>query len=185
MFPVVKPLTRRMLQAYSPVKPSPLSRVLTVDRTSPPHKALFISAANLEDSFDSTAMETSAKRRGPLATLMEEDWAKLLEDLGKGKEVAKEVTLGEELGISMEGDPDPPLKARNGPLSPRKAKPSTTKTAATTMSATHRARAKVEVKKPPTTAATRDKGKAEDTPQEKVGVKQTRGCGPGWTKRIL
>ena len=170
-FPVAKPLAQRMLHAYSPVKPSPLSRVHTVDRASPPREPPFISAGNPEDPFDSTAMDTSAERRAPLATLMEEDWAKPLEDLGKGKE--KEMTLEEELGISMEVDPDPPLKARNTPTSPRKAKPSTTKKAAAATSATLKAKPKVEVKKPPTTATTRDKGKTKDAPQEKVPAKPT------------
>ena len=38
------------------------------------------------------AMDISIKKRLPLATLME-DWAKLLEGLGKGKEVESETTL--------------------------------------------------------------------------------------------
>jgi len=169
-FPIAKPLAQRMLHAYSPVKPSPLSRVLTVDRASPPHEPPFVSTGNSDDPFDSTAMDTSAERRAPLATLMEEDWAKPLEDLGKGKGVEKEMTLEEELGISMEVDPDPPLKARNTPMSPRKAKPTTTKKVATA-SATLKAKAKVEVKKPAATTTTRDKGKAKDPPQEKAPVK--------------
>ena len=168
-FPVAKPLAQRMLHAYSPVKPSPLSRVLTVERASPPP---FVTIGNPEDPFDSTAMDTSAERRAPLATLMEEDWAKPLEDLGKGKGVEKELTLEEELGISMEVDPDPPLKARNTPMSPRKAKPPMTKKATTT-SATLKSKAKVEVKRPATTTTVRDKGKARDATQEKVPVKPT------------
>ena len=170
-FPVAKPLAQRMLHAYSPVKPSPLSRVLTV----PSHEPPFVSSGNPDDPFDSTAVDTSAEKRAPLATLMEEDWAKPLEDLGKGKEVEKEMTLEEELGISMEIDPDPPLKVKNTPTSPRKPKPSTTKKTTTT-SATLRTRAKVEVKKPATTTTAREKGKAKDTenkPHEKGPVKPT------------
>ena len=46
------------------------------------------------DPFDSMAMDISIKKRLPFATLME-DWAKPLEDLGKGKEVESEMTLEE------------------------------------------------------------------------------------------
>ena len=164
-----------MLHAYSPVKPSPLSRVLMVNRASPPHELPSAPSQDPDDPFDSMAMDTPVERRAPLATLMEEDWAKPLEDIGKGKEVEKELTLEEELGIPMEVDPDPPLKARNTPTSPRKAKPSTAKKATTT-SAALTTRAKVEVKRPGTTTIARDKGKAKDTenkPQEKVPVRPT------------
>ena len=101
-FPIAKPLAQRMLHAYSPVKPSPLSRVLTVDRASPPHELPSAPSINPDDPFDSMAMDTSIEKRAPLATLMEEDWAKPLEDLGKGKEVEKELTLEEELGIPID-----------------------------------------------------------------------------------
>jgi hypothetical protein len=174
-FPVAKPLAQRMLHAYSPVKPSPLSRVLMVNSAPPPHGPPAVSSGNANDPFDSMAMDTSIEKRAPLATLMEEDWAKPLEDLGKGKEVENEMTLEEELGISMEVDLDPPLKARNTPASPRKVKPSTTKKTTTT-SATLKTKAKVEVRKPATTTTTRDKGKAKDMenkPQEKAPVKPT------------
>ena len=174
-FPVAKPLASRMIHAYSPVKPSPLSRVLMVDRISPPREPPAISGRNSDDPFDSMAVDDPVEKRAPLATLMEEDWAKPLEDLGKGKEMEKELTLEEELGISMEVDPDPPLKNRNTPTSPRKVKPSMTKKTATT-SATLKTKPKAEVRKPATTAAARDKGKAKDTDnkaQEKVPVKPT------------
>jgi len=175
-FPVAKPLAQRMVHAYSPVKPSPLSRVLTADSASPPCEPPAVSSGNPDDPFDSMAVDTFVEKRAPLATLMEEDWAKPLEDLGKGKEVEKEMTLEEELGISMEVDPDPPLKVKNTPMSPRKVKPSTTKKP-TTASTTLKTKAKVEVKKPGTTTTTaRDKGKAKDAgnkPQENVLVKPT------------
>ena len=174
-FPVAKPLAQRMLHAYSPVRPSPLSRVLMVDNASPPHGPPVASSGNIDDPFDSMAVDPSVEKRAPLATLMEEDWAKPLEDLEKGKETEKEMTLEEELGISMEVDPDPPLKARNTPMSPRKVKPTTTKKTTTT-SAALKTRTKVEVKKPVTTTTARDKGKAKDTekkPQEKIPVKPT------------
>lgn len=172
-FPVAKPLAQRMVHAYSPVKPSPLSRVLMVDSASPPHERPAVSSGDPDDPFDSVAVNMSVEKRPPLATLMEEDWAKPLEDLGKGKEVDKELTLEEELGISMDVDPDPPLKARNTPMSPRKMKPSTTKKTTGT-SATVKTKAKVEAKKPTTTATARDKGKAKDTEnklQDKVPTK--------------
>ena len=174
-FPVAKPLAQRMIHAYSPVKPSPLSRVLMADSTSPPHGPPAVSSGNPDDPFDSMAVDTSVEKRAPLATLMEEDWAKPLEDLGKGKAAEKEMTLEEELGISMEVDPDPPLKVKNTPTSPRKVKPSTTKKTTTT-SASLKTKSKVEVKKPATTTAARDKGKAkvtENKPQENTLVKPT------------
>lgn len=175
-FPVAKPPAQRMGHAYSPVKPSPLSRVLMFDSASPPRELPAVSSGNPNDPFDSMAVDASVEKRAPLATLMEEDWAKPLDDFGKGKEVEKEMTLEEELGISMEVDPDPPLKARNTPMSPRKVKPSMTKKP-TTASATLKTKAKVEVKKPGTTTTTaRDKGKAKDTgskPQENVPAKPT------------
>ena len=172
-FPIAKPLALRMIHAYSPVKPSPLSRVLMVDRASPPHEPPAIPSGKFDDPFDSMAVDNSAEKRAPLATLMEEDWAKPLEDLGKGKEMEKELTLEEELGIPMEVDPDPPLKARNTPMSPRKVKPSTTRKAAPT-SATLKTKPKVEVRKVTTMATARDKGKAKETEnKEKVPVKLT------------
>ena len=143
--PDAKRLAQRMLHAYSPVKPSPLSRVLMADNVSPPHGPPAVSSGNLNDPFDSMVMDMPIEKRPPLATLMEEDWAKPLEDLGKGKEVDKELTLEEELGILMEVDPDPPLKVRNTPTSPRKAKPSTTKKT-TAASAILKTKAKVEEK---------------------------------------
>ena len=172
-FPVAKPLAPRMIHAYSPVKPSPLSRVLTVDRMSPPREPPAMSSGNPDDPFDSMAVDDPAERRAPLATLMEEDWAKPLEDVWKGKEIERELTLEEELGISMELDPDPPLKNRNTPTSPRKVKPANTKKMATT-SATLKTKPKVEVRKAATMAAAKDKGKAKDTEgkaQEKLPVR--------------
>ena len=172
-FPVAKPLAQRMVHAYSPVKPSPLSRVLMVNSVSPPLERPIFSSGDPNDPFDSVAVGTSVEKRAPLATLMEEEWARPFEDLGKGKEVDRELTLEEELGISMEVDPDPPLKVKNTPTSPRKVKPSTTKKTTTT-SAMLRTKAKVEVRKPATTATARDKGKAKDTenkPQDKVPTK--------------
>ena len=174
-FPVAKPLAQRMIHAYSPVRPSPLSRVLMVDSPSPPHGPLAISAENFNDPFDSMAVDTVVEKRAPLATLMEEDWAKPLEDIGKGKEVEREMTLEEELGISMEIDPDPPLKVKNTPTSPRKVRPSATKKTAMA-SATLKTKAKVEAKKPAPTTVVKDKGKAkaaENKPQENGPVKPT------------
>ena len=171
-FPVAKPLAQRMIHAYSPVKPSPLSRVLTADSASPPREPPVASSGNSDDPFDSMAVDSSVERRAPLATLMEEDWAKPLEDLGKGKEAEREMTLEEELGISMEVDPDPPLKVKNTPMSPRKVKPPATKKTTTT-SATSKAKPKVEARKPATMITAKDKGKAKDTEkaQEKVPTK--------------
>ena len=173
-FPVAKPLAQRMIHAYSPVRPSPLSRVLTVDSPSPPHGPLAVSSG-FNDPFDSMAVDTVVEKRAPLATLMEEDWAKPLEDVGKGKEVEREMTLEEELGISMDIDPDPPLKVKNTPTSPRKVKPPATKKP-TTVSGTLKTKAKVEAKKPATTTVAKDKGKAkvtESKPQENGPVKPT------------
>lgn len=172
-FPVAKPLAPRMIHAYSPIKPSPLSRILMVDRMSPPGESLASSSGNFDDPFDSMAVDNPVEKRAPLATLMEEDWAKPLEDLGK--EMEKELTLEEELGISMEVDSDPPLKDRNTPISPRKVKPSTTKKMTTT-SATLKTKPKVELRKVVATATAKDKGKAKDVEnkgQEKVPVKPT------------
>jgi len=70
--------------------------------------------------------------------------------------------LEEGLGIPMEVDHDPLLKARNKYMPPRKVKPSMTKKVSTTTPATLKAKAKVEVKKPQTITTTRDKGKAKD-----------------------
>ena len=119
-------------------------------------------------------MDTSIEKRAPLATLMEEDWAKPLEDLGRGNEEEKELTLEEESRIPMEVDLDPPL-AGNTPVSPREGKPSTAKKTTTT-SAVLKTRAKVEVKKSAIMTTASDKGKSKDTeskPQEKVPVKPT------------
>lgn len=169
-FPVAKPMAPRMIHAYSPVKPSPLSRVLMVDSMSPPREPPATSSGNFDDPFDSMAVDNPFEKRAPLATLMEEDWAKPLEDLGK--EMERELTL-EELGISMEVDPDPPLKDKNTPTSPRKVKPSTTKKTAAT-SAALKAKPKAEVRKTMSIVAAKDKGKAKDVEnktQEKVPVK--------------
>ena len=171
-FPVAKPLASRMIHAYSPVKPSPLSRVLMVDSPSPPREPPAIYSGNPDDPFDSMAVDNPVEKRAPLATLMEEDWAKPLEDLGK--EMERELTL-EELGISMEVDPDPPLKDRNTPTSPRKVKPSATKKTATT-SATLKTKPRVEARKATNAAAAKDKGKAKDIDnkaQEKAPMKPT------------
>ncbi|KAF9784973.1 Afadin and alpha-actinin-binding-domain-containing protein [Thelephora terrestris] len=64
-FPVAKPFAQRMIHAYSPVKPSPLSRVLTAYSASPPRELPVASSGNSEDPFDSMAVDSANTPMSP------------------------------------------------------------------------------------------------------------------------
>ena len=110
-------------------------------------------------------MDTPAEKLALLVTLTEEDWAKPLEDLGKGEEVEKEMTLEEE----MEVDPSP-LKARNTPMSLRKAKPLMTQESVYDIDDTQ---GKGRSRETRDYYHSQDDGKVKDASQEKVPVNPT------------
>ncbi|PPQ75446.1 hypothetical protein CVT26_016220 [Gymnopilus dilepis] len=96
-FPVAKPFAPRIIHAYSPAKPSPLSRILMLNDSplSPPRN---MALSDLEDSPPS----------GPLEPVMEEP-----DDGGLGPAPPEEppMSLAAELGVS-ESPPDTPLQER-------------------------------------------------------------------------
>ncbi|KAJ7656266.1 Afadin and alpha-actinin-binding-domain-containing protein [Mycena polygramma] len=94
-FPMAKPFMPRMVHAYSPAKPSPLSRILMLGN----------SPATPADS-DAGAGDVSM----PLEALLEEDegdGAPLVDALFPEVPVARQPTLAEELGVS-ESPPESP-----------------------------------------------------------------------------
>ncbi|TBU23711.1 Afadin and alpha-actinin-binding-domain-containing protein [Dichomitus squalens] len=73
-FPMAKPLAQRMIHAYSPVKPSPLSRILMLARSpdSPPVAALDALAEVDENAMDLDVSHIPAHAMQPSRTLAEE-----------------------------------------------------------------------------------------------------------------
>ncbi|EJF56270.1 hypothetical protein DICSQDRAFT_71856 [Dichomitus squalens LYAD-421 SS1] len=73
-FPMAKPLAQRMVHAYSPVKPSPLSRILMLARSpdSPPVTALDALAEVDENAMDLDVSHIPAHAMQPSRTLAEE-----------------------------------------------------------------------------------------------------------------
>ncbi|KAF8806893.1 hypothetical protein BYT27DRAFT_7338870 [Phlegmacium glaucopus] len=103
-FPVAKPFAPRMIHAYSPARPSPLSRILMLSDSplSPPRNG-----AASDDSLSPT--------NGPLAVVLEEDDGG---ELGSQNEVIQtppepEMSLAAELGV--ESPPDTPLHEKVEP----------------------------------------------------------------------
>ncbi|CAA7265145.1 unnamed protein product [Cyclocybe aegerita] len=96
-FPVAKPFAARMIHAYSPAKPSPLSRILMLadSPVTPPNG--FLSNTSLSPSS------------GPLEAVAEEP-----EDGGLGPippQLQRQMSLAEELGVP-ESPPDTPLQEK-------------------------------------------------------------------------
>ncbi|KAJ3966153.1 Afadin and alpha-actinin-binding-domain-containing protein [Lentinula raphanica] len=98
-FPVAKPLANHMIHAYSPVRPSPLSRILML--------------GNSPDSPSNNASETDSESRG-LEALIEEDEliaAELFPPVSRSRASSDDeggLTLAQQLGIS-DSPPEPPV----------------------------------------------------------------------------
>ncbi|KAJ6519035.1 Afadin and alpha-actinin-binding-domain-containing protein [Mycena sanguinolenta] len=99
-FPMAKPFMPRMIHAYSPAKPSPLSRILQLSN-SPATPTEGDSAADLDLSAGNTTT--------PLEALLEKDEgdAALVDALFPEVPLARQPTLAEELGVS-ESPPESP-----------------------------------------------------------------------------
>lgn len=172
-----KSLPQRVMHAYSPVKPSPLSRILMMADDSLP---------SVDDDDDEPIekphlVDFRSLARPPLATLLEEDDTGKLAGVGDSGRV---LTLEDELGISMDRDDDAkrgggpmviediggsPLKEMNvrRKLSPRKAAAPSRRP--TTLTAAAPPKAKPAIPKRPVVAAatnttntTKDKGKGKE-----------------------
>jgi len=105
-FPVAKPFAQRMIHAYSPAKPSPLSRILML-ADSPLTPANMLLAAN-------TSLSPTT---GPLETVSEDSFEEALLGVPSGVNPPRpqtpepQMSLAEELGVS-ESPPDTPLQEK-------------------------------------------------------------------------
>ncbi|KAJ2929683.1 hypothetical protein H1R20_g7423, partial [Candolleomyces eurysporus] len=190
-FPVAKPFAQRMVHAYSPAKPSPLSRILLLSQSPVGGEGL------------SAVEESQEERSGDLSVDFDDGGFAPLP--APAPVEAPQMSLAQELGVS-ESPPDTPLQERNavgsggassksvvgGPIKGRvlfpeakSRKPSTT--AAKTTAA---AKAKVGASKPTkagTSTVSREKtgaGTSKAPTRGVVGEKENDGTGSGRTLKV-
>ena len=183
-FPVAKPLAQRMAHAYSPIKPSPLSRVLV--------------AAGSPDSSSSHHSDVPfAQYRGALMTLREEDDSRLEQKHEPFPPTAdredEEMSLAQQLGIPDSPPESAALKRKRVDSSgsnedSRRKHKSSVRSSQTNVKTTSKGRILVRDSHPISTAKGKAKagssGRGQEPEQNRRSTRSVSTSGPSSSKAV-